>query len=92
MLSCGLNKFYPFPDRDVANILDEYSHVNDIVWCQEEPQNMGAWTFVNPRINEQLNEGQKLRYAGRQASASPAAGQKKIHEKEQELLINEAMG
>ncbi|MBN2733214.1 MAG: multifunctional oxoglutarate decarboxylase/oxoglutarate dehydrogenase thiamine pyrophosphate-binding subunit/dihydrolipoyllysine-residue succinyltransferase subunit [Balneolaceae bacterium] len=86
-----LEQIYPFPDKDVADILDEYDHVEDIVWCQEEPQNMGAWTFVNPRIQQQLNDGQKLRYAGRQASASPAAGQKKIHEKEQQLLINDAM-
>lgn len=86
-----LEQFYPFPDRDVADILEEYSHVNDIVWCQEEPRNMGGWTFVNPRISEQLNDSQKLRYAGRQASASPAAGQKKIHEAEQNLLIEEAM-
>ncbi len=86
-----LEQFYPFPDEDVASLFDTYSHVEDIVWCQEEPRNMGGWTFVNPRISKLLNDGQTLRYAGRQASASPAAGQKKIHEKEQELLTKEAM-
>ena len=86
-----LEQFYPFPDADIAEIFDDYSHVDDVVWCQEEPQNMGAWTFANPRISQQLNDGQSLRYAGRQASASPAAGQKKIHQREQELLIKEAM-
>jgi 2-oxoglutarate dehydrogenase E1 component len=87
-----LEQFYPFPDQDVADILGEYENVEDIVWCQEEPENMGAWRFVNQRINKQLKEGQKLRYAGRQASASPAAGQKKIHQREQELLVKDAMG
>ncbi len=86
-----MEQFYPFPDEDVAEILEKYSHVKDIVWCQEEPKNMGAWSFLSPRLSEQLNEGQSLRYAGRQASASPATGQKKIHEKEQEVLIEQAM-
>ena len=86
-----LEQFYPFPDNDVADILKEYEGVEDIVWCQEEPKNMGGWTFVNPRLHALLNNGQKLRYAGRQASASPAAGQKKIHAKEQQLLIKDAM-
>jgi len=86
-----LEQYYPFPDLDVSNILDEYSHVDDIVWCQEEPKNMGAWTFVSTRIMQQLKDGQNLRYVGRQASASPAAGQKKVHKAEQEKLVNEAL-
>jgi len=86
-----LEQFYPFPDLDISNILDEYSHVDDIVWCQEEPKNMGAWTFVSTRIMQQLKDGQNLRYVGRQASASPAAGQKKVHKAEQEKLVNEAL-
>jgi 2-oxoglutarate dehydrogenase E1 component len=86
-----LEQYYPFPDLDVSNILDKYSHVDDIVWCQEEPKNMGAWTFVSTRIMQQLKDGQNLRYVGRQASASPAAGQKKVHKAEQEKLVNEAL-
>ncbi len=86
-----LEQFYPFPDHDVSDLLDAYSSVNDIVWCQEEPRNMGGWVFVRPRIETLLNEGQALRYAGRQASASPAAGQHKIHVAEQEMLIKDAM-
>ncbi|HYW35577.1 MAG TPA: multifunctional oxoglutarate decarboxylase/oxoglutarate dehydrogenase thiamine pyrophosphate-binding subunit/dihydrolipoyllysine-residue succinyltransferase subunit [Balneolaceae bacterium] len=86
-----LEQFYPFPDRDVADILEKYSEIGDIVWCQEEPKNMGAWTFVKPRIQAQLTGNQELQYIGRQASASPAAGQKKIHKVEQELLVKEAL-
>jgi 2-oxoglutarate dehydrogenase E1 component len=86
-----LEQFYPFPDQDVNSILKEYEDVDDIVWCQEEPKNMGAWTFVAPRIMQELQEGQNLRYIGRQASASPAAGQKKVHKAEQQKLLNEAL-
>ncbi len=86
-----LEQFYPFPNKDLENILEEYTHVDDIVWCQEEPKNMGGWFFVNPRITEQLQDNQSLQYVGRQASASPAAGQVKIHKAEQEKLINSAL-
>jgi multifunctional 2-oxoglutarate metabolism enzyme len=86
-----LEQFYPFPDKDITAYLKEFSHVKEIVWCQEEPKNMGAWTFVAPRLSDLLGKGQKLRYAGRQASASPAAGQKKIHEAEQARLISDAL-
>jgi multifunctional 2-oxoglutarate metabolism enzyme len=87
-----LEEFYPFPDKDLKNYLSEFKHVKEIVWCQEEPKNMGAWTYINPRLQEILQSGQKLSYAGRQASASPAAGQKKIHNAEQERLIGIALG
>ncbi len=85
-----LEQFYPFPDNDILEVLSEYSHVEDLVWCQEEPKNMGGWSFVAPRLNQQFNNGQTLRYAGRQASASPATGQKKIHDAEQARLLEEA--
>jgi multifunctional 2-oxoglutarate metabolism enzyme len=63
-----------------------------LVWCQEEPKNMGAWSFVAPRLNNLLQPKQSLEYAGRQASASPAAGQLKIHQAEQERLVKKALG
>lgn len=86
-----LEQFYPFPAGDFNKMLKEYSHVKDIIWCQEEPKNMGGWTFVAPRIIDQLQGKQSLRYVGRQASASPAAGQMKIHQAEQKKLMNEAL-
>ncbi|MDZ7714626.1 MAG: hypothetical protein U5J95_00285 [Balneolaceae bacterium] len=86
-----LEQFYPFPDNDVREMLEEFSNVEDIVWCQEEPKNMGAWTFISTRIMEQLTDGQSLHYVGRQASASPAAGQMKIHKAEQEKLVKGAI-
>jgi 2-oxoglutarate dehydrogenase E1 component len=73
-------------------MLNEYSKVDDIVWCQEEPENMGGYRFVRPLIQNELNENQRLRYAGRRAAASPATGKKKIHQAEQNLLIKQALG
>jgi 2-oxoglutarate dehydrogenase E1 component len=87
-----VEQLYPFPDEDIQNYLKEFKDAKDVVWCQEEPKNMGAWFFVSDRIQQLLSKGQKLRYAGRQASASPAAGQKKIHDAEQEQLVGQALG
>jgi 2-oxoglutarate dehydrogenase E1 component len=87
-----LEQFYPFPDKDISLYLKEMKHVKEIIWCQEEPKNMGAWTFVSPRFQELLQKNQKLTYAGRLAAASPAAGQKKVHDAEQSKLITHALG
>tara|TARA_R110000868_G_scaffold370239_1_gene633715 strand:- start:265 stop:777 length:513 start_codon:yes stop_codon:yes gene_type:complete len=86
-----LEQLYPFPDEDISEQLKSFKDVKEIVWCQEEPKNMGAWSFVAPRFMEILENEQKLSYAGRQASASPAAGQKKIHEAEQLSLVEDAL-
>lgn len=86
-----LEQIYPFPDKDVKEYLGSMPNVKEIVWCQEEPKNMGAWTFVATRFMEEFGDGQRLIYAGRQASASPAAGQKAMHDAEQQKLVEEAM-
>lgn len=86
-----LEQFYPFPDDAVEEQFKSLNGVKDIVWCQEEPKNMGAWTFLAPRFMELLQDDQKIRYVGRQASASPAAGQKKIHQAEQDKLVSDAL-
>ena len=86
-----LEQFYPFPDRDIQNMFKDYSHVKDIIWCQEEPKNMGAWSFVNHLIQNELQGDQELRYIGRPASASPATGSAKLHNAEQEELVRQAI-
>lgn len=86
-----LEQLYPFADDEIQEQLKDFKNIKDIVWCQEEPKNMGAWNFVAPRFMELLQGDQKLTYAGRQASASPATGQKKIHQAEQDKLVEDAM-
>ncbi len=88
-----MEQYYPFPERELTNELKRYKNA-EIIWCQEEPKNMGAWTFVSPRIDDMLeNMGRniRVRYIGRPEAASPAAGYLKIHEKEQKALVEQAL-
>lgn len=85
-----LEQFYPFPSEDMRNLLEKYSHATEVIWCQEEPKNMGAWMFVRPYFDEMLGKKQ-LRYVGRKASASTATGSLKVHQAEQDSLIKEAL-
>jgi len=62
------------------------------MWCQDEPQNQGAWFFVQHYIHENLHEGQKLGYAGRPPSASPAVGYAHLHLEQQKALLDQAYG
>lgn len=85
-----LEQMYPFHSERMKQVLARYNNATEIVWCQEEPQNMGAWTFVQPYLSDLLHLGQRLRYVGRPAAASPATGSGKIHEREQDTLLTKA--
>jgi 2-oxoglutarate dehydrogenase E1 component len=86
-----LEQFYPFPAEKLKEIFASYTNAKQILWTQEEPQNMGGWTFVEQRIREVLPEGRSLRYVGRAASASPATGSYKIHELEQKQIVDRSL-
>jgi len=85
-----LEQLYPFPHKAVAAELKKYPNANEILWCQDEPQNQGAWFFVQHYIMENMTEGQKLGYAGRPASASPAVGYYAKHNEQQKALLDAA--
>ncbi len=85
-----LEQLYPYPQRQLEEIFQRYSSVRDVVWVQEESQNMGAWNYLEPRLRELILPSQMLRYAGRPASASTATGSLKRHNEEQEQLLTEA--
>jgi 2-oxoglutarate dehydrogenase E1 component len=89
-----LEQFYPFPDKALAKELGRYAKA-EIVWCQEEPQNMGAWNFLDRRIESVLtgidHRTKRPAYAGRPASAATATGSLKRHNKEQAELIEKAL-
>jgi 2-oxoglutarate dehydrogenase E1 component len=87
-----VEQLYPFPTADAEKVLKQYAAVKDIVWCQEEPANQGAWFMMRNYIEECLGKGQKLRYAGRTAAASPATGYPSVHLREQEALVKQALG
>ena len=87
-----VEQLYPFPHKAFAAELKKYPNATDIVWCQDEPQNQGAWFFIQHNIHENMHEGQKLGYAGRAASASPAVGYAHLHQDQQKALIDAAFG
>ena len=68
-----IEQLYPFPYDDLEKYLKKYKNVDEIIWCQEEPKNQGAWYTMKSRIEACLPEGNKLTYAGRDAAAAPAA-------------------
>lgn len=86
-----IEQLYPFPEAAFKQIMAAYAHVKEVVWCQEESQNQGAWTFISPYITSHLGKGQQLRYAGRKASASPAVGYLAVHLHEQETIVKTAL-
>lgn len=68
-----IEQLYPFPDEACRKILESYASVKDVIWCQEEPQNQGAWITISPFITSILGKGQKLRYAGRKIFCFPSS-------------------
>jgi 2-oxoglutarate dehydrogenase E1 component len=86
-----LELLYPFPAEELQTAIRRYPNLHEVIWLQEEPQNMGAWTFVWPRLQKLLPEGVTLRYVGRPESASPAEGLHSIHVREQARILREAV-
>ncbi len=90
-----LEQVYPFPSRTMSEELSRFKNVESIVWCQEESKNMGAWSFVEPFIEESLANTKltpkRATYVGRAASASPATGLASVHAKQQAALVDVAL-
>jgi 2-oxoglutarate dehydrogenase E1 component len=87
-----VEQLYPFPHKAFAAEMKRYPNLTEVVWCQDEPQNQGAWFFIQHQIHENMGEGQKLGYAGRAASASPAVGYSHLHVEQQKALLDQAFG
>ena len=86
-----IEQLYPFPIDAYAALLKKYADVDDIVWCQEEPQNQGAWYQIRHRLQKPLKDHQQLYYAGRPSAAAPAGGIYKIHLQQQQALVEAAL-
>lgn len=90
-----VEQLYPFPAKTIAGVLKAYKNA-EVVWCQEEPQNQGAWSFINPLLEDTLvaakHKTQRPRYVGRVAAAAPACGSMKRHQTEQAALVAAALG
>ena len=87
---CRMEQLYPFPKAVLTALLQRYAQASTIVWCQEEPENQGAWYVINARIKQCLQAGQQLMYAGRPKMAASAPGDVKQYTAQQTTLMNEA--
>ena len=87
---CRVEQLYPFPHHALAEILDGYSGLREVVWVQEEPENMGAWEFMRPLLETLIGGRAPLRYVGRARSASPSEGSAAWHQINQKRLVEEA--
>jgi 2-oxoglutarate dehydrogenase E1 component len=85
-----VEQFYPFPKSLLVNELSRFEKVTDFRWVQEEPENMGGWSFLEPRLLKLPGPKRSLRYVGRPPSASPATGSHTIHQMEQQQLVKDA--
>ncbi len=82
---------YPFPEEELRQLLARYAQLQEVVWMQEEPQNMGAWSYVAPRLRALLDPALSLHYVGRGESASPAEGMHSLHTAEQARILRTAV-
>jgi multifunctional 2-oxoglutarate metabolism enzyme len=87
-----IEQLYPWPDVPLEAILERYPNVTQVTWLQEEPANMGGWSYARSRVEAQLPEGVKLRLVGRPESGSPACGSQKVHQQETQQLAAELFG
>jgi 2-oxoglutarate dehydrogenase E1 component len=80
----------PWP-RQVGDLVDLYPNVDEVVWAQEEPKNMGGWTYVQPRLRASIGTVTTLRYIGRPERSSPAEGYKSSHDLEQARIVRDVL-
>jgi 2-oxoglutarate dehydrogenase E1 component len=86
-----IEQLYPFPAEEHQAVLERYANARDVVWCQEEPQNQGAWYQIRHRLQAGIGERRQLLYAGREGAAAPATGIHALHQREQEALVAAAL-
>jgi len=85
-----VEELYPLPEAGLRAAIDRLRQAEEYVWLQEEPQNMGGWTYMQPRLRALLGEGTTPGYIGRPERASPAEGYASDHEEEQARIVGEA--
>ena len=85
-----IEQLYPFPEKQIRNIIDKYKKAGEYRWVQAEPKNQGTWLFCEDLFNELIANEQRIKFVGRKSFPSPAAGHMKVHTAEQKKLVEEA--
>src|SRR5262245_65241000 len=83
-----MEQLYPFPKAALTEVLARYPSLREVAWLQEEPENMGAWEFMRPRLDELIGDGRTLRYIGRARNSSPSEGSLAWHQLNQKALAS----
>ena len=86
-----IEELYPFPAESLNAVLVKYKNASELIWCQEEPKNQGAWDFAKLRMPAMLDRNWNLHYVGRQSSSAPAVGSAKLHAVQQAELVERAV-
>ena len=86
-----IEQLYPFPEKELTVIINHYDNVQQIIWCQEEPRNQGAWYNIRHILEAFINPNRTLTYVGRAPSAAPAVGVARIHAAQQKSLVDQAL-
>ncbi|MFW5815372.1 MAG: 2-oxoglutarate dehydrogenase E1 component [Wenzhouxiangella sp.] len=86
-----VEQLYPFPREELQAIIERYEQADEVIWCQEEPLNQGAWFQIRHHIQACIRADQTLKYVGRNASASPAVGYYQVHQEQQKRLVSDAL-
>lgn len=86
-----VEQLYPFPKKDVIELIERFPNLEEVIWVQEEPQNMGSWSFIQPILSEVVGKNLKASYIGRPKRSSPATGDPLIHKQEQSTIIHDAL-
>lgn len=87
-----IEQLYPFPNNILKEILANYNKAKEVIWCQEEPKNQGAWYCSAHNLEDCLAKNQQLTFVGRESSSAPSVGYYSLHLEQQNLLVNQALG
>jgi 2-oxoglutarate dehydrogenase E1 component len=86
-----IEQLYPFPKKEIDSVIGRFKNLKEIIWVQEEPKNMGAWTYMEPRLRETISDQISIRYIGRPDRSSPATGKANVHDIEQQQILANAL-
>lgn len=86
-----VEQLYPFPKEEIRKVIERYKNIEEIVWVQEEPKNMGSWMYIEPKLRELAPSGVPVRYIGRPERSSPSEGSSEIHNIEQKRILRESL-